>query len=248
MSWNEWRRRRWRGLRAWVVPGLPYHVARRGKHRAPVFFGAEDYRLDCRLIATAANRAEAQIWAYCLMPNHIHLIVAPADEDGLRATFAEAHRRCAAAINARFHWMGHLYQGRFGAVMMDEPHLLAAARYIAFNPVGDGAGEPCRGLAMVKRSRPSRGQGLRTRNDGAIARADPRFSRFSRTGRSRDDGSDRAGTDDRTAAWRAPEWITAIRAPARPSPGTRQTGPKPRVDGDTSGNCRCWENSSKLSP
>jgi putative transposase len=39
------------------------------------------------------------------------------------------------AINARFHWTGHLFQGRFGAVVMDEPHLLAAARYIALNPV-----------------------------------------------------------------------------------------------------------------
>jgi putative transposase len=42
------------------------------------------------------------------------------------------------AINARFRWMGHLFQGRFGAVVMDEPHLLAAARYIALNPVVAG--------------------------------------------------------------------------------------------------------------
>jgi putative transposase len=64
--------------------------------------------------------------------------VTPADGDGLRATFAEAHRRYTAAINARFHWTGHLFQGRFGAVVMDELHLLAAARYIALNPVVAG--------------------------------------------------------------------------------------------------------------
>jgi putative transposase len=61
--------------------------------------------------------------------------VSPADADGLRASFAEAHRRHTGAINARFRWTGHLFQGRFGAVVTDEAHLLAAARYIALNPV-----------------------------------------------------------------------------------------------------------------
>jgi putative transposase len=120
-----------------VVPGLPHHLTQRGNRREPVLFGAEDYRL-YRLIATAARRANTAIRAYCLMPNHVHLIVTPSDQDGLRATFAEAHRRYAGAINTRFHWTGHLFQGRFGAVVMDEPHLLAAARCIALNPVAAG--------------------------------------------------------------------------------------------------------------
>ena len=81
----------------------------------------------------------------------------PADADGLRATFAEAHRRYTGAINARFQWTGHLFQGRFGAVVMDEPHLLAAAHYIAPNPVVAGVGEPCRGLAMVEHAGAARG-------------------------------------------------------------------------------------------
>jgi putative transposase len=76
------------------------------------------------LIAAAARRAGAEIWAYCPMPNPVHLIVTPTNQDGLRATFAEAHRRHTGAINARFRWTGHLFQGRFGAVVMDEPHLL----------------------------------------------------------------------------------------------------------------------------
>src|SRR6516162_5400545 len=56
----------------------------------------------------------------------------------MRAAFAEAHRRYTGAVNARFHWTGRLFQGRFGAVVMDEPHLLAAARYLALNPVVAG--------------------------------------------------------------------------------------------------------------
>jgi putative transposase len=57
-----------------VVPGLPHHVTQRGNRREPVFFGAKDYRLYRRLIAAAARRTGAEIWAYCLMPNHVHLI------------------------------------------------------------------------------------------------------------------------------------------------------------------------------
>src|SRR5438067_140509 len=97
------------------------------------FFEADDYRLYRRLVATAACRHSS-----LGLPNHVHLIVTPADADGLRATFAEAHRRYTGAINARFRWTGHLFQGHFGAVVMDEPHLLAAARYIALNPVVAG--------------------------------------------------------------------------------------------------------------
>ena len=137
-----------------VVPGLPHHVTQRGNRREPVFFGAGDYQLYRQLIAAAARRAGAEIWTYCLMPNHVHLIVTPTDQDGLRATFAVAHRRYTGAINARFQWTGHLFQGRFGAVVMDEPHAIHRAQ-----SGSRGAGEPCRGLAMVKRSRPSRGQG-----------------------------------------------------------------------------------------
>src|ERR1700751_4398403 len=135
-----------------VVPGLPHHVTQRGNRREPVFFGAGDYQLYRQLIAAAARRAGAEIWAFFLMPNPVHLIVTPADADGLRAAFAEAHRRYTGAINARFRWTGHLFQGRFGAVVMDEAHLLAAARYLALNPGGRGIGEPCRGLAMVEHS------------------------------------------------------------------------------------------------
>jgi putative transposase len=72
------------------------------------------------------------------MPNHVHLIVVPADEDGLRRTFADAHRRYTGLINARHQWTGHLWQGRFGAVAMDDAHLLAAVRYVALNPVRAG--------------------------------------------------------------------------------------------------------------
>lgn len=118
-----------------VIPGLPYHVTQRGNRRGTTFFEDEDFAVYRALLAEAARRAGTAVWAYCLMPNHVHLIVVPTDTDGLRATFANAHRRYAARINARHRWTGHLWQGRFGAVAMDEAHLIHAARYVALNPV-----------------------------------------------------------------------------------------------------------------
>jgi putative transposase len=90
------------------------------------------------LLADAARAAGSKVWAYCLMPNHVHLIIVPSDRDGLRGTFANVHRRYARHINARNRWTGHLWQGRFGAVAMDETHLTHAARYVALNPVRAG--------------------------------------------------------------------------------------------------------------
>jgi putative transposase len=86
---------------------------------------------------TIAPIAGIPVWAYCLMPNHVHL--ACADGDGWVA--GDLCRGAPALYRGdqhRFRWTGHLFQGLFGAVVMDEPHLLAAARYIALNPVVAG--------------------------------------------------------------------------------------------------------------
>jgi putative transposase len=60
-----------------VIPGIPYHVTQRGNRRAPTFFEDGDFALYRELLAEAARRAEASVWSYCLMPNHVHLIVVP---------------------------------------------------------------------------------------------------------------------------------------------------------------------------
>lgn len=121
-----------------VIPGIPYHVTQRGNRRQRTFFEEEDQALYLDLLSSAASRAEARIWAYCLMPNHVHIIIVPGDADGLRRTFADAYRRYTSFINARHRWTGHLWQGRFGAVAMDEAHLAASARYVPLNPVRAG--------------------------------------------------------------------------------------------------------------
>jgi len=86
-------------------------------------------------MAEWCQKCNVSIWAYCLMPNHVHLIAVPEAEDGLRLAIGEAHRRYSAMINRRHKWTGHLWQGRFSSFPMDETYLLAAAKYIEMNPV-----------------------------------------------------------------------------------------------------------------
>jgi putative transposase len=76
-----------------------------------------------------------EVWAWVLMPNHVHLILVPADEDGLRRALAPTHRYYAGHIHAREQRTGHFWQGRFGCVAMDDDHLAAALVYVALNPV-----------------------------------------------------------------------------------------------------------------
>jgi putative transposase len=68
------------------------------------------------LLAEAAERGRVAIWGYCLMPNHVHIIATPSDEDGLRRTFRYVHRHYTGYINARMRVTGHLWQGRFSSV------------------------------------------------------------------------------------------------------------------------------------
>ncbi len=121
-----------------VVPGCPHHVTQRGNRRQEVFFGDEDYATYGQLLAAWAGAAGTRIWAYCLMPNHVHLILVPTTADGLRSTLGEAHRRYTRGVNFREGWRGHLWQERFHSFAMDESYLLACARYVELNPVAAG--------------------------------------------------------------------------------------------------------------
>jgi len=121
-----------------VAPGIPHHVTQRGNRRQETFFCAEDYQAYIALLGQWCRNCEVAVWAYCLMPNHVHVIVVPKSEDGLRRAIGEAHRRYTRRVNFREGWRGHLWQGRFASFALDEKYLLAAARYIEQNPVRAG--------------------------------------------------------------------------------------------------------------
>lgn len=118
-----------------VAAGYPHHIIQRGNRRQQTFFAEEDYQVYISLLSEWCNRYSVEIWAYCLMPNHVHLIAVPQDSEGLKRAIGETHRRYTRHINFQRGWRGYLWQGRFGSYLMDETHLLTAARYIEMNPV-----------------------------------------------------------------------------------------------------------------
>ncbi len=121
-----------------VAPGYPHHITQRGNRRQETFFSDEDYHAYLNLMSEWCGRCGVSVWAYCLMPNHVHLVVVPEIEGGLRRAIGEAHRRYTLRVNGREGWRGHLWQGRFASVVLDEVHLLAAVRYVERNPVRAG--------------------------------------------------------------------------------------------------------------
>ena len=121
-----------------VAPGMPHHITQRGNRRLQTFFSDQDYSTYIDLMQEWCDFYGVDIWSYCLMPNHVHLIAVPSSKSSLKSAIGEAHRRYSRMINFREDWKGHLWQGRFASYVLDNNYLLACARYIEMNPVRAG--------------------------------------------------------------------------------------------------------------
>jgi putative transposase len=212
-----------------VIPDTPHHVTQRGNRREAVFFSDSDYWFYLDLISAAARASATAIWSYCLMPNHVHFIMVPADEDGLRATFAQAHRRYTGMIHARRRWTGHLWQGRFSSTAMDEAHLHAAARDVALNPVRAGLTEHAADWPWS-----SARAHLRKRDDGVVtvAPALERVGDFAAYLAEEEDAEAIAAIRRSRSTGRpvgAKDWLATIEARTRRQLAPAKRGPKPNA-------------------
>ena len=118
-----------------VCVQVPHHITQRGNRREQVFFSDEDRHAYLDWLKEYAEKYEVDILAYCLMTNHIHLVVVPKTEDGLQRALKPLHMRYAQRINRTRGWKGHLWQGRFFSCALDEAYLWAAIGYVERNPV-----------------------------------------------------------------------------------------------------------------
>ncbi len=121
-----------------VVPDIPHHVVQRGVRRMHVFFSDADREEYLSLLSAEAKRRGLEFLAWCLMSNHVHLVVVPHHERSLAASLGEAHRKYTSKINMREGCRGHLWQERFHSYPLDDSHLMAAVRYVEVNPVRAG--------------------------------------------------------------------------------------------------------------
>ncbi len=118
-----------------VVPGLPHHVTQRGVRQGETFFRDEDYSEYVSLLADNCRRFDVAVWAWCLMPNHVHLVLVPGDADALAQAVGRTHWRYTRQVNLRLGARGWLWQGRFASCPMERAHALVAVRYVETNPV-----------------------------------------------------------------------------------------------------------------
>ncbi len=118
-----------------IVPGEAHHVTQRGNRRQNVFFSQADFDCYLKLLWASAENFKFSVWSYCLMQNHIHLLIVPDSEDGMRDGMATLHQTYACAINKKYGWKGRLWQGRFFSSLIERENIAMVARYIELNPV-----------------------------------------------------------------------------------------------------------------
>ena len=121
-----------------VAPGIPHHVVQRGVRRMQVFIRESDKADYLRILKYQSCRFGVDIWAYCLMDNHVHMIAVPNSSDGLAKAIGQTHLHYTRMVNFREGWKGYLWEGRFKSYVLDESYLYAAVRYVEQNPVKAG--------------------------------------------------------------------------------------------------------------
>lgn len=121
-----------------VMPGVPHHVTQRGNYRQEVFFADEDRREYLQLLQDSSERFGLGVSGYCLMSNHVHLIVIPEHDYSLAKALGRAHLMYAQYMHGRYERQGHLWQGRFYSNPMDTAHAWNALAYVELNPVRAG--------------------------------------------------------------------------------------------------------------
>ena len=115
--------------------GGVYHVYGRGNDRCLIFRDVADRELYLRLLAEVAESSEWRVVSYCLMGNHVHLVI-ETRTGNLGRGMQRLHGRYAQAFNRRHGRVGHLFQGRFrSTVIEDDAHMCMAVRYVERNPV-----------------------------------------------------------------------------------------------------------------
>jgi len=116
--------------------GYCYHVLNRGNGRATVFHEDEDYAAFVRLLAEAGERAAMRTLAYCLMPDHFHLVVWPAQDGDLSRWMQWLMTSHVRRYHGHYGGSGHVWQGRFKAFpIAEDGHLLTVCRYVERNPL-----------------------------------------------------------------------------------------------------------------
>ncbi len=118
-----------------VAVGIPHHVTQRGNNHQDVYFVDDDRRVYLDLLKAHADRHGLVVYGYCLMTNHVHLIVVPEHADALAKGVGRTHYDYTRYVNRLHGRSGHLWQNRFYSCPLDDEHYWTAVCYVERNPV-----------------------------------------------------------------------------------------------------------------
>lgn len=119
-----------------VVEGYPHHIISRGNNRSAIFYQDRDRYLFINCLKDAKEKTKSKIYAYCLMTNHVHLLIEPSTEHGLGNMMQSLGRKYVQYVNQTYNRTGTLWEGRFkSSLVSKDEYLLACSRYIELNPV-----------------------------------------------------------------------------------------------------------------
>ena len=121
------------------VPGIPAHIVQRGNNRTATFFCDDDYQFYKIVLEEGLCRYGGELHAYCLMSNHVHLLITPRESDSISRIMQHVGRQYVRYINQSYKRSGTLWEGRHKSSLIDaDTYLLSTYRYIELNPVTAG--------------------------------------------------------------------------------------------------------------
>lgn len=121
-----------------MIPDVPHHVVQKGNHGLDIFHSDDDCVRYVTILRRQCERTGLTVQGYCLMPNHVHLVVTPSSEGSLSSAVGQAHHLYARRLNLGAERTGHVWEGRFYSCALDEAHFVRALVYVDRNPVRAG--------------------------------------------------------------------------------------------------------------
>lgn len=120
-----------------AIGGIVYHVLNRGNNRMPIFHKSQDYEAFIKLLVEGKEHAQIELFSFCLMPNHWHLVLRPKEDDDMSAYLSWVTNTHVKRYRAHYSdTSGHLYQGRYKSFPVeDDEYLVALLRYVESNPL-----------------------------------------------------------------------------------------------------------------
>ncbi len=114
-----------------LLPGMSLHLIQRGNNRSACFYAAEDYLFYLDVLAEQAKKHGCAVHAWCLMTNHVHLLITPESSESTGLMMKGLGQRYVQYINSTYRRRGTLWEGRFrSCLMQEEAYVLACHRYI----------------------------------------------------------------------------------------------------------------------